>query len=199
MAADAIFGDAFEGIWKEFDTAFKSELLEKVKGLGSLYRSTLSKDDLIHEMSVLFYDALEHSLVENGRLQNFREALADPLPKRFGEVRETLEAHAANPLHAFMLTMIYIQEHPFRAFFSGRDAALPLNTLTVVVEQRPDEKAPTAVRYGLSHIKLSHCAGLAFDPIPLADNEEEEHPKNHWWWDYDPKHDDIRFIWYWHF
>lgn len=198
MQTAELFTDAFEDVWAEFDRQIRGELLKKAHELGSLFRSQLSRDEFSKAMGPRFYEALENSLLRAELLDKFKSTLAVPIPETFDEVQQILASHEASPLHAFIVLIIYIYTHPLRAFFSGRDEPLPFNTISVSLQQSPSDRLPRKVGYGLTYTDLQHCP---YSRV-TSDGEKEEHPKNHWVWENDPKYDDFPTgvtIWVWHF
>lgn len=197
MNTHQIFNDSFEVHWKEFDEIFRKNLLKNIGDLGSLHRIAGTDEEINVEYSGRFYKALEESLASGQFISKWKKALTISIPKNFDELIEIFELHAVYPLHAFYLLLIYVHEYPMRAFFSGRDKPLPVNTLTLKFEQSLGESLPTSVGYELDRIQLDYCPHFAYDRnsgfnnMDSSDlqNKPKRHPQHHW-------HD---LIWVWHF
>jgi hypothetical protein len=219
MSGGEIFGEAFEELWSDFDSRFRAELLERIQELGSLYRLKLTRDEFGDQLGLRFYEALETTLVASGVLERMKESLTLPLPESFDDLLEVFAENESSPLHAFFLLLIYLSEHPFRAFFSGRDEELPFNTLSVSVFQSPGAKLPEDVTYALTAALPELCPASVFDVALRGkdkgkkgdkkddkkkddkkdDETEPEHPRNHFFWKPgDPDRPGI-IIWVWHF
>jgi hypothetical protein len=205
-----IFKNTFEPSWKDFDDSFRKNLLKKIQGLGSLHRLTLGHEETNAEFSHRFYSALEETLQGGRFIEKWKEALEGPLPRSFDEMTEVFERYAVHPLHAFYLLLVYVQEHPMRAFFSGRDRWLPFNTITLSFKQELSDPLPTSVGYEFDDIQLERCPFLSAHPMmPLDDSfapgalavaamqtqggggttKPKPHPQHHW----------KDLIWVWHF
>jgi len=202
-ASNQIFDESFEKTWSKFDVCFRKCLLAGAQKLGSLNRVTMNQPKLSAVAGLMFYEALEQAFDETSALEKFKKGLNIQMPRTFDEANTILSASGRAPMHAFMLLMVFIKEHPFRAFFSGRDEPLAVNTLTVFIRQGLGDALPTDVSYRISGINLDHCPGLvsSFECCPDDDEDEEkEHPKNHFWKDHDPEHDpEGGYVWIWHF
>jgi len=199
MNSHQVFNDSFEATWKDFDGVFRKKLLEKISQLGSLHRLSCGHEEINAEYGRRFYEALEDAMTAGQFVSKWKKALAVPMPKSFDELAEIFRIHAVYPLHAFYLLLVYVHEHPFRGFFSGRDVPLPFNTLTLKFQQLLSDPLPTGVDYELDMIRPDRCPGLAFDPAPspaydpgagvLLKPKPQPHPQHHW-------HD---LVWVWHF
>ena len=196
MTEHQIFDESFEGTWAEFDAAFQQTLLEKIRELGSLHRLTGEDEEINREYGRRFYEALEETLAAGGFVESWKKGLNGRLPRDADELDVVFRRHAVYPLHAFYMLLVFVHEHPLRAFFSVSDLRLPFNTLTLKFEQSLADPLPTAVDYELDLIRLDRCPGLAYasdahaasDPAALAQTQGK-HPQHH--------RKDL--IWVWHF
>lgn len=197
-----MFNDDFEMLWAEFDTHFRAALLQRFREFGSLYRLQLASGEFNVVVGRAFYGALEETLSRDGLADRLSTALVEPLPPDADRVIDDMNEHGASPLQAFMRLVLFTLKHPLRAFFSGRDRALSLNTLVVRVDQDPSDRIPTGVSYGLQSLVLTECPYGARETELQRSGESDgtKHKSNHWFWDHDPKHDPPGgYIWIWHF
>ena len=141
-------------------------------------------------------------------MQKLKRALAIPLPASFDDLRATLASRRANSSRALLLLMLYVQEHPYRAFFSGRDERLPFNTLTVRMKRYKAGGRPAEISYAVENANLTRCPAAVYDSKrrskkrrrrPKKEKPKKEHPKNHWGY-IDERDEGIGItIWVWHF
>ncbi|MFG1963125.1 hypothetical protein [Nonomuraea sp. NPDC049028] len=195
-----IFDGTFEGIWKDFDEAFRANLLKTIGQMGSLHRLSGDQEKINAEYGRRFYEALEETLVSGRFISKWKNSLVNPIPKSADELTEIFQLHSVYPSHAFYLLLVFIHEHPLRGFFSGRGAPIPFNTLTLKFEQLLSDPLPTGVNYELEMIQLDRCPGLAYDSEVSSTQELDashtlplrspsRHPQHHW----------RDLIWVWHF
>jgi hypothetical protein len=185
-----IFNDRFEPSWKEFDDLFRQKLLEKFRTLGSIHRLSCSHEEANTEFGRLFYEALEHAIGESRLIHKLKAALVIEMPKNFDELDAIFKLHSIYPLHAFFLLVLYVHEHPMRAFFSGRDRALPLNTLTLQFHQGLSDPLPTGVDYELDYLTDDRWMRLADEHGATADLQSGGggRPQHYW--------TDLRWVWH---
>jgi hypothetical protein len=190
MNQHKIFDNKFEASWKEFDDLFRKKLLEKFRTFGSIHHISGGHEEVNAEFSLLFYEALEHAIHETGLIRKLKAALVIDMPKNFDELDALFKLHALYPMHAFYLLILYVHEHPMRAFFSGRDRALPLNTLTLQFHQALSEPLPTGVDYELDNVREERWMRLAAEHGAVADLQQGGggRPQHYW--------TDLRWVWH---
>ncbi len=184
VGRNQLFKEQFESTWGEFDAGFKRRLLDKIRELGSLYRLSSDRYTVSQEIGRLFYEALETTMAEDKTLAKLNDLVTGEIPLSFNALEEHFKADPPYPLHTFVLLVLFISKFPLRAYFSGRNAKLPFNTLRLKFTQKPSDPLPTAVDYELEWVDLNKCPWQVYDASsPLT------HPSNHI----------IDLVYIWHF
>jgi hypothetical protein len=197
MNQHQIFNDTFESSWKDFDVLFRKKLLDSFRQLGSLHRLSCGHEEANTEYGRRFYEALEQAIIESKFIRKLKSALIIDMPTSFDDLDRIFKMHTLYPLHSFYLLILYVHDHPMRAFFSGRDRPLPLNTLTLQFHQSLSDPLPTAVDYELEFIRLDRWLKLASDHGAVPDSEvsagfelmaTKPRPQHYW--------TDLRWVWH---
>jgi hypothetical protein len=191
MFKHQIFDDTFEPSWKEFDDAFRQELLDEFRALGSLHRISSDRGTVNTEYGRRFYQALERAVEKSQLIPKLKAALIIPLPSNFDDLKVVFDLHTLYRLHAFFLLVLYVHEYPMRAFFSGRDRKLPLNTITLEFHQALSDPLPTAVNYELDYISQDGWLRLATEYGAVTDLQSVGRPQHYW--------TDLRWVWHFDF
>jgi hypothetical protein len=191
MHQHQIFNDSFESSWKDFDDLFRRKLLESFRQLGSIHRLSCGHEEANTEFGRRFYESLEQAIAESQLVRKLKSALIIDLPTNFDELDEVFKLHTLYPLHAFYLLILCVHEHPMRAFFSGRDKPLPLNTITLQFHQALSDPLPTGVDYELEFVSQDRWLRLAADYGAVADMQSgggTGRPQHYW--------TDLRWVWH---
>jgi hypothetical protein len=190
MSEHQIFNDTFERSWRDFDEMFRRELLAEIRQLGSIHRLSGDHKEINSEYSRRFYSALERAIVGSDLIQKLKSALVITLPSNFDELEAVFDLHPVYQLHAFYLLLLYVHEYPLRAFFSGRDRSLPLNTLKLKFHQTLGDPLPTAVDYELDYASPEEWQRLSEEQGSASGEEAPLPNRQHYWRD---------LYWVWHF
>lgn len=154
MAGAVIFGDGISQIIDDFDSRLRSNLLSAYRDLGPLKKTKMSKHEAEEKIGKTFYAVFEGLVKETNLLARARELLKIGLPDDFDEVSVILDRKNIPLLERIILLLLFINDYPYRAFFSGKLTKLPVNALELHFKYDNNTGIVSNVSYKLKNVRL---------------------------------------------